>query len=402
MLRECIICREIKSDFNEEHVFPKTIGGGFKIYSVCSECNKRMGDLIDTPFVNLKQILLFRHNYGLQRGQRKIKNPLSGKHITNEGETVIIRNNGNGFYYDIVPQMQIIESENGPVGKITVTGGLISSKENLIEKYSKEFEKRTGYKVGFHSVEENQKSQPVTITVTDSNNDFILGCLKIAYESAVTLIPQYYEDELATTYSKMLKSGKINKEYQHHINPQKLVINDLIDKLNSYSAIANYHCAVILSNLESIGLIAIVKVFDMVYCLILSKKNIYLDDRIILLLNDSINEAVVCSIIKKISTFQVHFNTSSFTSEHWKDIDDNRNEEEKLFTNENGNIPVFNDKKEMIVTHLSILQDAGKWSTDFSLLPTIKRYNLTLPNGLFLKSRKTNLLFELSQIDFNY
>lgn len=97
MQRECIICRKLKGNFNEEHVFPKTIGGSFKIYSVCSQCNKSMGDYIDTPFVNLKQILLFRHNYGLQRAHRNIKNPLAGKHQTQDGDTVIVQNHGMVF-----------------------------------------------------------------------------------------------------------------------------------------------------------------------------------------------------------------------------------------------------------------------------------------------------------------
>ena len=40
MPNECIVCRTLKSNFNEEHIFPKTIGGGFKIYSICSDSNE--------------------------------------------------------------------------------------------------------------------------------------------------------------------------------------------------------------------------------------------------------------------------------------------------------------------------------------------------------------------------
>jgi hypothetical protein len=402
MQKECIICRTLKSNFNEEHIFPKTIGGGFKIYSVCSDCNKSMGDKIDTPFVNLKQILLFRHNYGLQRANRNIKNPFHGKHTTEEGNTVIIQNHGDGFYYDFIPQMQIIETENGPVGKLTLSEKFVKSEEDVIKKYSQEFENRTGQPVGFHKVEKNTSSKPITITVTDSNNDFILGCLKIAYEAAVTCIPKYYTDDLAIVYSKMLEIGKINREYKEYINPPTFPLEEIISKLNKDSAINSFHCAVVISNIETMGLTAIIKIFDMVHCLILSKESIYLDNRVILFLNDSIQETLICSILKHISTFQLEFNTNSFTDNHWLELKQNEPNVGKLFMDAREQIPVYNEKKEMILQHLSPLQSLGNWNTDYGSLSTIAKYNLMLPNGLFLKSTKSNLLYELSVIDFNY
>lgn len=398
----CIICRTQKSNFNEEHIFPKTIGGGFKIYSVCYDCNKSMGDKIDTPFVNLKQILLFRHNYGLQRGHRNIKNPLAGKHTTEDGATIIIKNKGDGFYYDFIPEMQIIETENGPIGKLTMSDKLVTSEEEIIKKYSQEFENRTGFPTGFHRIEKSTNTKPVTITVKDSNNDFILGCLKIAYEAGVTSIPQYFNDELAIVYSEILKTGKIDVKYKEYINPKILPLEDLINKLNKDLTINQFHCAVVISNIKNIGLIAVVKIFDMTYSLILSNKYDYIDDRIILFLNDSTKESLVCSILKRISTFKLEFNTSSFTNNHWLEIDTNNLKEGMLFMDNEKQVPVYNEKSQMIVPHISILQDLGKWNTDYGSLATIKNYHLQLPNGLFLKSITSNLLYELSEINFSY
>lgn len=200
----------------------------------------------------------------------------------------------------------------------------------------------------------------------------------------------------------MLETGKINLGYKEYINPQTLPLEKLFNELNKESAINSFHCAIVISNIETIGLTAVIKIFDMVYCLILSKKENYLDNRILILLNDSINEEFVCSILKKISTFQLHFNTISFTINHWQEIDLNKHQEEKLFMVEGDQIPVFNPNGERIVENISSLRSLGKWDTDFNLLSTIKKYSLILPNGFFLKSRKSKLLYELSEIHFNY
>ena len=49
----------MKNSFTKEHVIPATLGGGFIIDTVCSDCNQLLGDIIDTPLVNHKQILLY-------------------------------------------------------------------------------------------------------------------------------------------------------------------------------------------------------------------------------------------------------------------------------------------------------------------------------------------------------
>ena len=52
---KCIICKKDKQkeDFNEEHVFPESIGGEYKIHTVCKECNSHFGKTIDNKFINI-------------------------------------------------------------------------------------------------------------------------------------------------------------------------------------------------------------------------------------------------------------------------------------------------------------------------------------------------------------
>lgn len=49
-----IICKKDnqEEDFNEEHVFPESIGGKYKIHTVCKECNSHFGKIIDNKFIN--------------------------------------------------------------------------------------------------------------------------------------------------------------------------------------------------------------------------------------------------------------------------------------------------------------------------------------------------------------
>lgn len=400
--RICIVCRGLKDKFNEEHIIPKSIGGNLVINSICYDCNKAMGDNIDTPFVNHKQILLHRHNYQLHRDGRKIKNPFSGRHVTENGETVIVQIDGAGFFYNYIPQMHFIQTENGVVGKLTIGEKLFKSDEKLIKKYSDEFEKTTGMPVSFHTIKRYEEPNQITITITSENNDFIFGCVKIAYESAVTCIPTYYFDELAIVYSKMLVTGRLNKDYVEYINPKDVPIEILTNKLNQNSAINNFHCAIAITNIENIGLLAYLKIFDMKYWLVLSRKTDYLDDRVILILNDNKNGNLYLSIIKNISAYQLFFHRVNFSDAHLKEIEDNYNCIEKIFKNTKNEVSLFDKDGKILADNVMVLHTLSKWNIDFDLLSVVKKFNLKLDNGFFVKSIKSNLLYELAEINFMY
>ena len=47
----CIICRENKDNLSDEHVIPDAIGGYYHIYTVCKECNSKLGQNIDSKLV---------------------------------------------------------------------------------------------------------------------------------------------------------------------------------------------------------------------------------------------------------------------------------------------------------------------------------------------------------------
>jgi hypothetical protein len=77
---KCIICKEEKSrdKFSSEHVFPESIGGSFKINSVCKDCNSKLGEEVDSKLGNHLFVKMIRYELGLA-GKKGIM-PLPFKH----------------------------------------------------------------------------------------------------------------------------------------------------------------------------------------------------------------------------------------------------------------------------------------------------------------------------------
>ncbi|WP_048202937.1 HNH endonuclease, partial [Methanobrevibacter smithii] len=71
---KCIICKKDKQeeDFNEEHVFPESIGGKYKIHTVCKECNSHFGKTIDNKFINSGVIRALNHKLKIENKNGKV------------------------------------------------------------------------------------------------------------------------------------------------------------------------------------------------------------------------------------------------------------------------------------------------------------------------------------------
>ena len=97
-MKICIICREEKSNFNDEHVIPDSIQGYYHIDSVCTDCNSKIGSAIDNKLTNHKFIELQRHLLGIKGKSGNIPNPFVGTHVLKENPDQKVRlevdNNG--------------------------------------------------------------------------------------------------------------------------------------------------------------------------------------------------------------------------------------------------------------------------------------------------------------------
>jgi len=82
-VKECIICREEKSDneFNDEHVIQDSIQGYYHFYSVCKNCNSKLGTAVDSTVTNHKFSKFQRFLLNIKGKKGKIPNPFEGTHV---------------------------------------------------------------------------------------------------------------------------------------------------------------------------------------------------------------------------------------------------------------------------------------------------------------------------------
>ena len=71
---KCIICKKSKdeTEFNEEHVFPDSIGGEYKIHNVCKECNSHLGKTVDNKFISSGLIRALNHELKVENKKGKV------------------------------------------------------------------------------------------------------------------------------------------------------------------------------------------------------------------------------------------------------------------------------------------------------------------------------------------
>jgi hypothetical protein len=392
--RICIICREAKTVFTREHVFPIAIGGRFVVDLVCQDCNSLLGKKIDTPFTNHKEILLNRHHYGVKTGNRDVKNPFDGvRHFTEDGGEFVVRKteeNTYGAYHK--PHYKIIQTENGPVGSLRVAKKWLTPE--LLVSFEKKFEAETGMKVVNTNTVIDDKASSERVVLKDSANPVIFGCLKIAYETAVACLPAYFDDPVAKIISRMLHSQVIESEHKSYFNPepeQGALIEALIQNCDP---IHKVHCFVVIMNMEGVGLVCIVKVFQIYYPLVLSRRTDYIDNRALVFLNNCVRKIFACTILKSSSAFR--FGTSREISE-----------EDALcsnpFTQQNGLTPLYDKNKNRILDHVDFLQFhafGDQQPSDLASLMSIK-FGFT-KDSYYLLSTVTGSLYELLELTLIY
>jgi hypothetical protein len=392
--RECIICREMKTDFNEEHVFPATIGGGFVIKLVCSDCNSSLGEVVDTPFVSHKQILLYRHELGLSRQGRPIKNPLGGTYTGEDGKKFIVRKTESGFRAEVKHHWQIEQTDEGPIGRLTLSENFMGSEEKLVEKYAKKLEEETGFKFERY---EKKKLEGLKYTVDEitSDNPFIMGCLKIGYETAAAFIAGYVKDELAIAYSKMLQVGELNRELKEYINPDHSLTREVATVLNKHPLLVGFHCLAALLNVEGKGLVAGVKIFDMFYCFILSTKENYIDDRVLLVLNDSIKERNYSFFIKQSVKFDLTLESEMIESQI-AELTQRAGDAQKLFTGTGGLTALYDTNGNVVMEHVDHLMYRCFGTFDYSKVAGIREMEFEVENA-YIRS-ESGLLYRLKAV----
>jgi hypothetical protein len=406
IMEDCIICRSPKLTFSIEHVFPATINGAYTISSVCKDCNKKMGDNIDTPFSNLVEILLLRDQMNLKRGNRKIKNPFSGQYSYKDKQYIVSRKE-EGFSAELKPNMELVEHEGGYLIKISMSTDFFKSEEQVIKMFSKAVKEKTNLDLENAVIIDKQESREpyVTIKESDPHNPRIFEFLKIAYETGVSLIKDYYDDPIANIYSAMLEKGDFNREYVNYFNPNGEVNLKAFEILRSQKFLWDFPCFIVIMTIENHGLVSVIRIFNSLYTLILSPKETYLDGRIIFLVNDSINKRFYSGFLKTPLSFTFSFNYNDF-SQHQKN--ELSNEDGNLIFKHSDNIPIYDSNGVLVVDNIDgllidVYNNEGKYLKNPKLISTINsvKHNLSKMD-VFIKSNKSGILYKLQEVIFHY
>lgn len=213
-MKECIICREHKSEFSDEHVIPETIGGYYHINSVCKDCNSNMGRLIDYRITNHAFIRFQRLLLDIKVRHKPSVNPFNGVHTleSQPEEKVQVRIDDNGelkpYLLPKVPRIQ----PDASVGEFTIV--LDKKDADNIDTIIQKICDRNGVprdNIKLKNIEYCKTTPMIHAQIAIDMNLFKIAMLKIAYEFTVDTIPTYFNDPRAASISAILKDADFKK-----------------------------------------------------------------------------------------------------------------------------------------------------------------------------------------------
>lgn len=319
-MQECIICREKKSEFSDEHVIPESIGGYYHIYSVCKTCNSNLGDSVDSNLINHKFIEFQRYLLKLKGKKGNIPNPFVGTHsIDNDSSQKVRVENDDGKFQPII--LPNIKTDNILENGFTIV--VDKRDEDKVQSITDKILARHGIpkeKVKTESWIENEKRPTIHIKQIIDIKNFKIGLLKIAYEFAVDNIPGYYNDPLAIEISQILKICNLER-----LNDIKFLgsgfDNEILKPISHFFDFSNFkkHYLILMS-VQGIGLICFINLFNSISIgVLLSTDSSHIDNEFIAGINDieekkfEIKKAteIIASIFSPIVyKFKYHFNTN--------------------------------------------------------------------------------------------
>lgn len=282
----CIICHRDGVELSDEHVIPDAIGGYYHIFSVCKECNSKLGDSVDIHLLKHWVTNAARHTKKLAGKTGKIPNPLTGEGTMEDGSKVRVEESRDGkIVPHILPDAPVI-SEDAKSFSFCVD----EKDRNLIPKIAQKMKKKLGCYDSLLTSSEvvHQIDNPcIQMQVQIDLKNYKIGLLKIAYEFAVDKIPEYYNDYKARLYAKILRDANLDRLGEVGFvgdglsNLDKKPLEEYINYANT-----DRHILMLL-NIQG-KLHCLVKLFDKAFCqMICMSDKIYGEEGLVLLaIND--------------------------------------------------------------------------------------------------------------------
>ncbi len=404
MTRICIICRNPQTDFNEEHVFPKAIGGSLIINLVCTSCNSSLGKKVDNPFLRQNVIAHYRNTLNIGRidktgRMRNIPNPLSGRRKNGEGKNYIIEYQNGNPVSRLLPDYseEPVMTENGLTAKIQFDNKFVSDIDKIIKKYAQshgipvENIEQSGYKIEKVS---NGSSQQIEIPF--EFDPFTLGIIKIAYEFVNGFMPEYFDDPFAKLFSSMLINGQLDIDNDRLYKNEELYKACLPYLKRIHKLPIECHSIMIIS-LKGFGLVAIVRVFNLTHALLMSEDMTYLKSDQLFMINDSIKQNWWMNMTMKLVRFNITID-SKLSKEFPKGF-----HPKMTLETINGKYPVYDKERTKLFDHLDGFESVADIA-NYVLLESENRLlrSIFIADGYYVRNDSRELLLPLSRVDLIY
>lgn len=294
MKKTCIICRKPKEEFSDEHVIPDSIDGFYHIYSVCKSCNSKLGEFVDSKLVNHKFIEFQRHTLKIKGKSGQIPNPFSGVQSLKddvEQKVTLTFNEKGELTPKLLPKIPKFKNQDKIESiSFSIDEQDLHLKDQIIDKilFRNNIDKS---QINFQSIKEKPSTPWVQATMAIDIKNFRIGLLKIAYEFAIDTIDEYFDDPIAIKISEILFDCDLKK-----MDEDKLMLGSGFEKtaqkpLSHLIDYENNNHYIILTEIESVGLVCQVNIFDCFSIWVrLSESYDYLKGNIIVGINDIENK----------------------------------------------------------------------------------------------------------------
>ncbi len=287
-MKKCIICREQKEHFNDEHVIPEAIKGYYHIFSVCVDCNSKMGEKIDGALINHKFIEFSRSILGIKGKAKSVPNPFAGTHELKDdpNQKTLLKLNSEGQYqvhlipnvpkFDELPSSFEIVLDKKDAHQIDI----------IVEKFLKRHgldKSQVTTELTNHEVEHPFVKMQMKIDL----HNFKLGLLKIAYEYSVDQIPKYFDDPQALLISKILLNADFENFYEKVVSYGSGFTKETMAGLEHLIDLHNNNHYLILQDTEQFGLLCFVNLFNQFHIAFKMTENFgFLDEGMLVGKND--------------------------------------------------------------------------------------------------------------------
>jgi hypothetical protein len=404
-MKTCIICREEKENFNDEHVIPDSIQGYYHIDKVCTECNSKLGSTIDNTLTNHKFIEFQRHLLNIKGKSGNIPNPLKGLHTMQDDPTqkVLLEVDEEGkFIPRLLPNIPDFKNE-GITDSFTIR--IDKKDEDKLDQIMDKILKRNGLdksKITTTKIS-GEKVQPwLHSTLKIDIHDFKAGILKIAYEFAVDTLPEYFNDDHAKVISKVLLEADF-ENLEKKVNFLGSGFDKLILKpFEHFVEFENNNHYLILASTD-LGLLCFVNLFNAFsICVKLSERTDYFEDNLFVGKNDIVARTYKCYDITQL--LQSTYTPMTYRFKYWFPDLESANElfqMEKLdsfgYYSENNKIPFYNDQGNVVYKSIDdkllTLPRIAKGDTINAMIT-----EFVLDEKLFIRLLPSNKLFAIDSV----